>query len=187
MSVPHSDNSDCVYGVHAVRLALERASGEAQLFVQKGTAGERTALRELRAEAARLGLTVSVAGKAELTRLAGVPGHQGVVLHRPVQQAAPDLDTLLQTLSGPALWLLLDSVQDPRNLGACLRTAAAVGVGAVIVPSRRSAPLSGVARKAASGGAEQVPVVRVTNLATAMQRLQQEDFWLIGLDGGGGS
>jgi 23S rRNA (guanosine2251-2'-O)-methyltransferase len=81
------------------------------------------------------------------------------------------------------LLLILDGVQDPHNLGACLRSAAAAGATAVIVPKDRAATLTPTARKVAAGGAERVPLVRVTNLARCMKDLQDAGIWIVGLAG----
>jgi 23S rRNA (guanosine2251-2'-O)-methyltransferase len=92
-------------------------------------------------------------------------------------------DALERPATPERLLLALDGVQDPHNLGACLRTAEAVGVDAVIIPRDRSASLTAVARKAAAGSAERVPVIAVTNLARTLERLQTLGYWLTGLAG----
>jgi 23S rRNA (guanosine2251-2'-O)-methyltransferase len=118
-----------------------------------------------------------------------LPGvvHQGVAcLHAGrAQFAEQDLPDLLASMDAAPLLLGLDAVQDPRNLGACLRSAAAFGAGAVVVPQDRSAPLSAVARKAASGAAELLPYCVVPNLARALQCIKEHNVWIYGLDGTG--
>jgi 23S rRNA (guanosine2251-2'-O)-methyltransferase len=94
-----------------------------------------------------------------------------------------DLDRLLAEISGPPLILVLDGVQDPHNLGACLRTAEAAGVHLVIVPKDRSASLTAVARRAASGAAEVLNLVSVTNLARVLRKLKQAGIWLAAASG----
>jgi 23S rRNA (guanosine2251-2'-O)-methyltransferase len=91
-----------------------------------------------------------------------------------------ELDAVLDSITGDPLVLVLDGVQDPHNLGACLRTADAAGVGLVILPKDRSAPLTPVARRAASGAAEILPILLATNLARVLQRLKQRGVWLAG-------
>tara|TARA_R110002049_G_scaffold175660_1_gene342959 strand:+ start:863 stop:1438 length:576 start_codon:yes stop_codon:yes gene_type:complete len=89
------------------------------------------------------------------------------------------LESLLDGITNP-LVLVLDCVQDPHNLGACLRTADAAGVAAVVMPKDKTAPISDTVRRVACGGAESVPLVRVTNLVRAMKRLQELGLWLVG-------
>jgi len=120
----------------------------------------------------------------ELDQLAeGV--HQGVVAEvTPSQVWSEEMLThLLDRLDGVPLLLVLDGVTDPHNLGACLRSADAAGVQAVIVPRDRSASLSPVVRKVACGAAETVPLVAVTNLARTLKQLQQRGLWLVGTAG----
>ena len=93
-----------------------------------------------------------------------------------------DLPDLLAQLDQPFL-LILDGVTDPHNLGACLRSADAAGVHAVIVPKDRSAQLNATAKKVACGAAENVPLIRVTNLARTMRLLQEENIWIVGTAG----
>jgi len=113
--------------------------------------------------------------------------HQGVLLECHTRQLA-DEKTLQQRWAelGPTpLILVLDSITDPRNLGACLRTANAAAVDVVIVPKRNSAPLSAVAMKTAQGGAEDLFIVQVTNLARTLTWLKEQGVWLFGADADG--
>ena len=123
--------------------------------------------------------------RAQLDALAAGIRHQGVVAQ--ITPAQPgninDLESALDAASGDLLLLALDQVQDPHNLGALLRTADAAGVHGVIVPADRAASLTPAARKAAAGAAETVPLFQVTNLARALQSLQQRGVWLHGLAG----
>ena len=91
------------------------------------------------------------------------------------------LDTLLTSLEAPPLLLVLDGVTDPHNLGACLRTADAVGVDAVIAPRNRACGLTPVVRKVACGGAEAVPFIQVTNLARTLEHLRHSGAWVVGI------
>lgn len=124
--------------------------------------------------------------KAELKKLAGDGRHQGVMgMARPLPLAT-DIFSLLEALSEQKkqpLLLILDGVTDPHNLGACLRTADAAGVHAVLAPKDRAASLTPVARRVACGAAETVPYLQVTNLARTMRALQKEGVWLLGADG----
>ena len=111
--------------------------------------------------------------------------HQGVVAEVSPSQVWGEnmLDELLQRSEGPPLLLVLDGVTDPHNLGACLRTADAAGVQAVIVPKDKSATLNATVRKVACGAAEVVPLVAVTNLARTLEKLQQKGVWVVGTAG----
>jgi len=130
---------------------------------------------------------VLAAEPSQLDKLAEGVWHQGVVAELAPAVRATDPETQLEdalaAASGPPLLLVLDGVQDPHNLGACLRSAAAAGATAVIVPKDRAASLTPTARKVAAGGAERVPLVRVTNLARCMKDLQDAGIWIVGLAG----
>jgi 23S rRNA (guanosine2251-2'-O)-methyltransferase len=103
-------------------------------------------------------------------------------------QAAPaTLDDILEALVEPALLLVLDGVTDPHNLGACLRNADAFGAHAVVVPKDRAVGVNATVAKAASGAADTVPVVTVTNLARALRELKEREIWVLGADAGGES
>jgi 23S rRNA (guanosine2251-2'-O)-methyltransferase len=138
------------------------------------------------AEARRLGVTVSESDRETLDRLAAGANHQGVVARTatPSARHEADLDELLAGLNRPPLLLVLDGVTDPHNLGACLRTADAAGVHAVLAPRDKSVGLTPVVCKVASGAAESVPLVQVTNLARTLRHLQQSfGVFLVGTDG----
>lgn len=109
--------------------------------------------------------------------------HQGVVARVDARQKAIHLDDVLDTLEEPPFLLVLDGITDPRNLGACLRVADAAGVHAVIAPKDRAVGLTDVAMKAASGAAETVPYIMVTNLARTLRELKERDIWVVGTAG----
>lgn len=162
------------YGVHSVESLLELEPERVlTLFTLKGRDDQR--LQKILELAEPFGISVQKASRDSLEKLAGLPFHQGVVAavrpHPTLNEK--DLDTLLQADSKPLL-LALDQVTDPHNLGACIRTAAAMGVTAVIVPRDRSASLTPTARKVAAGGAEKVKFIQVTNLARTLAHLKQE-------------
>jgi len=138
-----------------------------------------------RAEAARR--PIHQIDEARLTHLAGSDRHQGIVAI--VDAATPHLtlDDVLETATEPALFLVLDGVTDPHNLGACLRNADAFGAHAVVVPKDRAVGLNATAAKAASGAADTVPVITVTNLARALRDLKSKGVWILGADAGGES
>lgn len=170
------------YGVHVAQALLARTPERIlEAFVLEGRSDER--LRELVTELGTVGLHVQRLTRAQLDKLAGDGAvHQGVVLHIRDQSALDenDLEILLDGLSSPAFLLVLDEVTDPHNLGACLRTADAAGVHAVITTRDRAAGLTATARKVASGAAEILPFVQVTNLARTLRSLQERGIWIIG-------
>jgi 23S rRNA (guanosine2251-2'-O)-methyltransferase len=142
-------------------------------------------MRELieRAEVAKV--AVQAVDERRLQAMAGHDGHQGVVAV--VDSALPHvtLEDVLEATVEPPLLLILDGVTDPHNLGACLRSADAFGVHALIVPKDRAVGVNATVAKAASGAADTVPVVSVTNLARTMRELKERGIWLIGADADG--
>lgn len=143
-------------------------------------------LGQLLSAARQAGITLNPVDKSALGRLSPDTNHQGIVAETPVPSALSE-DALLQILdqlNQPPLLLILDGVQDPHNLGACLRTADAAGVHAVIAPRDRAVGLTPVACKVASGAAERVPFIQVTNLARTLRSLRVvHDIWIIGTAG----
>jgi predicted rRNA methylase len=119
---------------------------------------------------------------ARLQGMAGTDRHQGVVARAEPIPLARGLDELLDEIQGPPLLLILDGVTDPHNLGACLRVADGAGAHAVIAPKDRSVGINTTVTKVASGAAETVPYLTVTNLARTLRELQDRGFWLIGTD-----
>ncbi|OTG80717.1 23S rRNA (guanosine(2251)-2'-O)-methyltransferase RlmB [Acinetobacter sp. ANC 4648] len=163
------------YGVHSVESLLELEPERVlTLFTLKGRDDQR--LQKVLQLAEPFGISVQQASRDSLEKLAGLPFHQGVVAAvrpHPILNEK-DLDDLL-TATPNAFLLILDHVTDPHNLGACVRTAAAMGVDAVIVPRDRAASLTPTARKVAAGGAEKVKFIQVTNLARTLGQIQ-DDF-----------
>lgn len=165
-----------IYGYHAVRAALgEDPAALIGLWVQADRRDERVRGLVARAEAA--GVQVHRVPRAALDERAGGGRHQGVVARARGDFPAPgpqDPLALVGTLAKPPLFLVLDGVQDPHNLGACLRTAEAAGVDAVITPRDRAVGITPTVRKVASGAVGRVPFLRVTNLARTLQALREE-------------
>ncbi len=163
------------YGVHSVESLLEiEPERVLTLFTLKGRDDQR--LKRVLELAEPFGISVQQASRDKLEKLAGQPFHQGVVAAvraNPVLNEK-DLEELL-TANPQALLLALDHITDPHNLGACIRTAAAMGVEAVIAPRDRSATLTPTARKVAAGGAEKVKFIQVTNLARTLGQMK-DDF-----------
>jgi 23S rRNA (guanosine2251-2'-O)-methyltransferase len=173
-----------VYGLHAVRALLERQPGRVrQLWIQAGREDARAA--ELRRMAGERGVRVTTRAGHELDRMAAGGVHQGVVAEvaEAVAPGEGDLEDIVRAAGPGVLLLVLDGVQDPHNLGACLRTADAAGVHAVIAPRDRAAGLTAVARKVAAGAAEAVPFIQVTNLARTLGRLKELGLWIVGAAG----
>src|SRR5699024_10737471 len=138
------------------------------------------------ARAGKLRIAVQTVKHAELERLAGKHArHQGVAARyeAPASLGEADLPGLAEKAGASALFLVLDGVTDPHNLGACLRSAAAAGVTAVIVPKDRAVGITPTVRRASAGGADRVPLVEATNLARALRSLQDAGVWLTGLAG----
>lgn len=168
------------YGLHAVEALLSHQPEQViNLFVLQGRDDER--LSRLLQQAPLHGISVQRASRDTLAKMADSPQHQGIVA---AVRPAPvfdehDLDAILAQ-TPHALLLILDNITDPHNLGACIRTAAAMGVHAVIAPRDRAAGLTPTARKVAAGGAEVVKFIQVTNLARTMSRLKEQGVFIVG-------
>lgn len=172
-----------VYGLHAVR-ALLLHHPERVLAVQALDTRSDGRLREIESLAQAAGRHVQRTDARTFARLLGDVAHQGVLAEvRPLEPW--DEARLLEALArvGQPLVLALDGVQDPHNLGACLRTADACGALAVVVPKDRAAQLNATVRKVAAGAAESTPVVAVTNLARSLKLLKEAGLWIVGAAG----
>jgi 23S rRNA (guanosine2251-2'-O)-methyltransferase len=175
-----------LHGFHAVTARLRlRPESVREVYVADARSDARA--RELLAQAKAAGCVVRSADDGRLTELAGTPRHQGVVAIIAAHGAQFTLVDVLEALAEPALLLVLDGVTDPRNLGACLRNADAFGAHAVIIPKDRAVGVNATVAKAASGAADTVPVVAVTNLARALRDMKERGIWIIGADAGGES
>jgi len=172
-----------VFGLHAVRTLLQRHAGKVtQLVVNKGRDDAR--ITEVLTLASEHHIKVEQRNTQEMDKLASGERHQGVIaqLKKIDNLGEGALDSVLDNAGPNPLLLVLDGVTDPHNLGACLRSADAAGVHAVIVPRDRAAGLSPVVRKVAAGAAETVPLIQVTNLARTLRWLKERGFWLVGTD-----
>jgi 23S rRNA (guanosine2251-2'-O)-methyltransferase len=174
-----------IAGLNSVRTALFHGAGAVtELWVEKRRQDRR--IKEILQLAQEAGVPVRQVARQELDQLASGANHQGVVARTraPASLDEAALKALLQSLDVPPFLLVLDGVQDPHNLGACLRSADGAGVHAVIAPKDRSAGLGPTVCKVASGAAESVPFVQVTNLARTLRWLQDEaGVWLVGTAG----
>lgn len=167
-------------GWHAVATALQAAQPVAAVYVDRDRQDARA--REIESLAEAAGVPVRPVARSELDGLAPEVRHQGCLaqVHAAEPLGEAGLDAAVAAAAQPLI-LVLDQVQDPHNLGACLRSAAAAGVHAVVVPRDNAAGLTPAARKVAAGGAELVPVARVTNLARTLRRLQDHGVWVVGM------
>lgn len=175
---------DWVFGLHAVAAVLKHHSNNVQqLMVQSGRHDQR--IDPLIERAQRLRIPVQEMERADLDeKLGGV--HQGIAAKcqgLKLERNETQLMELLQQLDHPPFILVLDGVTDPHNLGACLRTADAAGVDAVIVPKDKSALMTPTVRKVACGAAEVVPFFAITNLARTLRELQEQRIWVLGAAG----
>ncbi len=163
-------------GIHPVREALRAGRPLDRVLIVKGSAGPR--LQELIDLSRERGVPVRFEPREHLDRAAGGAPHQGVVAFG----AAERYTTLEQTAAGGGLHVVLDSIEDPHNLGAVIRTAHAAGAAAVLIPERRSAGLSDTVARSAAGALAYVPVVRIVNVSRALEDLKKRGYWIYGLD-----
>ncbi len=176
-----ASSQDWIIGFHAVTELLKHQSADVlQLVIQDGRNDER--LQALKSIALQANIELAQLAKREMDRR--FPGvHQGVAaLYRNsvAAKSEKELGVLLDSLDRAPLLLVLDGITDPHNLGACLRSADAAGVDAVIIPKDKSATLNATVHKVASGAAETVPLFAVSNLARCLESLQRRGIWLVG-------
>lgn len=170
------------YGFHAVTKMLQHSPEACQELIC--TERRNSRLLSVIALARKGRLPVRFESRERLATLTGTEKHQGCVLR--IDDSRVGVRSLEQCLAGihqRSLFLVLDGIQDPHNLGACLRTADAAGVDAVIIPKDRSASLNATVRKVAAGGAESVPLLEVTNIARSLEQLKQAGVWIYGTSG----
>ncbi len=176
-------NNERIFGIHSVESFLQKTPERVlQLFLQKSRHDKK--LQNIQSLADFAGIPVQQVDKRKMDDW--VRGnHQGVIAEVQVIDAKLDENELLQLAENKTdlILLILDGVTDPHNLGACLRTADAAGVDAVVVPKDKSASLTPVARKVACGAAEFVPLVRVTNLARFLKQIKDKGVWVVGTAG----
>ena len=173
-----------IFGFHAVGARLRtRPESVREIYVDAKREDKRMTglLETAKAKEVRV---MTVDGK-RLDGMSGNARHQGVVAMAEASQLPQFVDDVLDLLTVPPLLLVLDGVTDPHNLGACLRVADGAGAHAVIAPKDRSVGLTAVAMKVASGAAESVPYITVTNLARTLRELKDREIWLVGADEGG--
>jgi 23S rRNA (guanosine2251-2'-O)-methyltransferase len=171
-------SSSIVYGVHAVARRLQQAP---EFCIELICADKRNPrLLQLIDQARNAGIEVRTEPRARLTQLSGSDKHQGCLLMTRDSAPVMDFQQCLLAVNRNSLLLVLDGIQDPHNLGACLRTADACGVDAVIIPRDRAVKVNATVRKVAAGGAESVPIIEVTNIARSLKDLKQAGVWIYG-------
>lgn len=173
-----------VAGINAVASALEHdVEHVREVLLEAGARNPR--LQEIEENARRRDVPVRRIPLQSLEGIAGGLRHQGAIARyeAPKTTDEKDLPALVEAAQGRALVLVLDGVQDPHNLGACLRTAAAAGVTAVVIPKDKAAPINATVRKVSAGAADRLPVVSVTNLARCLRTLKELGVWIYGLEG----
>lgn len=179
-----SKQNQWIVGVNAVASSVENdADNVREVLIEAGSKNPR--LTEIEEQARRKGIDVRRVNTQVLDGVGGQVRHQGVAARYAAARlwAENELEGLVEAAEGRALVLILDGVQDPHNLGACLRSAAAAGVTAVVIPKDKSATVNATVRKTSAGAADRIPVVAVTNLARCLRDLQKQGVWLYGLAG----
>lgn len=171
--------SKLLFGFHAVTSRLRHeASSVEEIYVDAQRHDRR--MQDLIRAAQAAQVRIIHADDQRLSSMSGTHRHQGVVAKAGELSLARNLDELLDAIEGPPMLLILDGVTDPHNLGACLRVADGAGAHAVIAPKDRAVGLNATAAKVASGAADTMPYITVTNLARAMRELKERDVWLVG-------
>jgi 23S rRNA (guanosine2251-2'-O)-methyltransferase len=168
-------------GIHAVTSALKTAAGDVE-WLRVLAESHNKRLFEIESLAQDAGTRVIKCPLSELDKLSGQQRHQGVIAGFKGSNVAPEsrLEPILDSIDGTPLILVLDGIQDPHNLGACLRTADAAGVQLVVICKDRSAGITPVVRRAASGAAETLQIIQATNLARVLRTLKKRGIWLAG-------
>lgn len=181
-----SQTTEYLYGYHAVEAVLQYAPQRVLEVFLLQTA-ELPRLDHLIRLAEKQGLSIQSAARGRLEKMVGDAAHQGIVARCRVANllSEHDLMTFLDQLNDKPFLLILDEIQDPHNLGACLRTAVAAGVHAVVVPKQHSVGLTPAVRKVSSGASEIIPVFTVTNLARTLAGLRDRSITCFGLDAEG--
>ncbi|VFP80122.1 23S rRNA (guanosine(2251)-2'-O)-methyltransferase RlmB [Candidatus Erwinia haradaeae] len=172
--------NEIVFGIYAVEAIIHSAPHRfKEVWILQGRKDHRLEALIQLLEINKI--TIYTKTRSRMDQQSEGGAHQGVIAfvrcRRPYQEN--DLSALLSKINNP-FFLILDSITDPHNLGACIRSADAAGVHAVIIPKNRSVQLNSTVRKVASGAAENIPLICVTNLARVMRFLQRENIWIIG-------
>jgi 23S rRNA (guanosine2251-2'-O)-methyltransferase len=177
--------SERIFGIHPVLEALRAGRRGVQRVVLSSGRRDRR-LEEIEAKARAAGVPVQRQPPAALDRLAGGRGHQGVVA-QVAETAYRDPEEILGRAGGRPLFMVLDGVEDPRNLGAVIRAAAAAGADGLFLPSHGAAGLTAACAKASAGAVERLPIARVGNVVSFLKTLKERGIWVAGLDPQGGT
>ena len=175
-------SGELLYGIHSVESALNHDPGNIlELYFESDSQNAR--IKELSDRARELGLKPHARPRDALDRMTGGARHQGAVARyrAPPPRAESELAALIEQAGREALLLVLDGITDPHNLGACLRSAEAAGVTAVIAPKDKAVGITPTVRRASSGAADRVAFFSVTNLARTLKAIKQQGVWLVGL------
>jgi 23S rRNA (guanosine2251-2'-O)-methyltransferase len=177
----HRNKAEFCVGFHAIESVLNNQPDKIiELVYDNKKSSHR--LKQLLGLAREQGVTMRVVDRQTLDDICGSSQHQGVIaqIESVILRESTDLETIIATSSDNSVVLMLDQVQDPHNLGACLRTAECAGVHAVILPKDSSSPINQTVRKVASGAVENMDVLYVPNLVHAMKKLQESGYWVYG-------
>lgn len=183
-----SKDNQWIAGINAVASAIEHdADNVREVLLEAGAKNPRIA--EIEGNARRQGIDVRRVAQQALDGVSGGLRHQGAVARYAAAKTwdEHELPALVEAAEGKALLLVLDGVQDPHNLGACLRSAAAAGVTAVMIPKDKAVQVNATVRKTSAGAADAIPVFRVTNLSRSLRELQKLGVWIYGLAGDTGA
>ena len=174
---------EIIYGINPVLEAL-RAEGQGLNKIILSAGKEGGSIRLLRQLAREKGIPVQVSPREALDRLAGNGLHQGVLAFTAASPYSTwdDLLERVRSAPGKAVVLVLDSIEDPQNLGSLIRTAEACGIQGILLPKDRAAGITPAVVKASAGAVAHLPVARVTNLANTLEDLKKEGFWIVGAD-----
>ena len=172
-------SSRILFGFHAVTVRLKTAP-ESVLEIHLDSQRRDARMRQFAERAREVGARLVDSSDAQLTQLAGTARHQGVVARVSPLALRHSLDDVLDAVTGAPLVLVLDGVTDPHNLGACLRVADGAGAHAVIAPKDHAVGLNATVAKVASGAAETVPYLMVTNLARSLNEMKERDIRIVG-------
>jgi len=177
-------SGELIFGIHAVESALSHdPKNVIELYIETDSHNGR--LKELSERARDAGVKPHSRDRAALDRMTGGARHQGAVARyrAPPPRAESELYELVEKTEKDTLLLVLDGVTDPHNLGACLRSAEAAGVTAVVVPKDKAAGITPTVRRASAGAADRIAFFAVTNLARTLKGLKEKGVWLVGLAG----
>lgn len=174
-----------IFGIHAVQAAVEYVPDKIQQ-VWVDTQRQDQRIKPLLADLEKRGIAIELCERKKLDRFADGKSHQGIVaaVTMPAELTEADLKDALMLIETTPLFLVLDHVQDPHNLGACLRTADATGVHGIIITKDNAVGITPTVCKVASGAAETIPVYVVTNLVRTLKLLKEQGIWIVGAAGG---